>query len=94
MSDLCVDYARLQVIEHDLGIVKREFESCEEHQERLRGIYGSGTVADAMEDFTTNWDRHRKEVLESVKSVGEMASNVHQSFLKTDKKLEQECKGE
>ncbi|KRV50885.1 hypothetical protein AQ490_13105 [Wenjunlia vitaminophila] len=94
MSDLCVSYDTLEDCESDLKTIQSEFEKCGERRDQLRGIWGSGEVADAMGDFVGNWDRHRKELVQSIKSVGEMVTNTLTTFKDTDKKLADNCKGD
>lgn len=93
-GDLCVSYDALEDSERDLKTIKQEFESAARRKDELRGAWGSGEVADAMGDFVDNWDRHRKELVESLTAVGDMVSNTLQTFQQTDQKLAAECKGD
>lgn len=93
-GDLCVSYDTLEDCERDLKTIKDEFENCGKRKDELRGAWGSGEVADAMAEFVDNWDRHRKELVQSITSVGEMATNTLQTFKESDQKLADQCKGD
>jgi hypothetical protein len=90
MTDLTVDYATLDDSEQSLHRIGQEFEGATDRRDVLRGAWGSGRVADAMGDFVDNWDRHRKKLLESIKSVGEMCAGTKETFQGTDKQLADE----
>ncbi|MEU5957311.1 hypothetical protein [Streptomyces sp. NPDC047525] len=87
MTDLGVDYDYLYTIKKDLGIVRREFKNCSGHQDDLRDEYGSPFVSGAMEEFTDNWDDHRKEMLGNIEKVGKLVEQAIENFEKLDKEL-------
>ncbi|WP_327429109.1 hypothetical protein [Streptomyces sp. NBC_01236] len=86
-SDLIVDDKLLVKTAKSLKKIQYEFEHTEEHQDDLKGVWGSGQIAGAMDDFADNWDYHRKQLLESIKTVGELAEGCHQAFKDLDQKL-------
>ncbi|MER5524187.1 hypothetical protein ABT075_06165 [Streptomyces sp. NPDC002677] len=87
MTDLGVDYAYLYTIKRDLKTVRREFKECSSHQEDMRDEYGSELVAGAMEDFSDNWDDHRKELLGNIDQVGKMVEQSIKGFEDLDQDL-------
>ncbi|WP_223776109.1 hypothetical protein [Streptomyces sp. 135] len=87
MTDLGVDYDYLYTIKKDLSTVRKEFKGCTGHQEDLKDAYGSPYVSGAMEDFTTNWDDHRKELLDNIEKVGKLVEQSIENFEKLDKEL-------
>lgn len=87
MADLGVDYDYLYTIKKDLGTVRREFRNCSGHQDDLRDEYGSPFVSGAMEEFTENWDDHRKEMLGNIEKVGKLVEQAIENFEKLDKEL-------
>lgn len=87
MTDLGVDYDYLYTIKNDLKTVRREFKGCSAHQEGMRDEYGSPFVAGAMEDFTDNWDDHRKELLGNIEKVGKLVEQSIENFEKLDQEL-------
>ena len=94
MTDLRVNYAALEDSQRDLQTIKSEFENCARRKDELRGVWGSGDVADAMGEFVDNWDRHRKELVEQLTAVGDMVTNTLQTFRDTDEKLAANCQGD
>ncbi|WP_409059062.1 hypothetical protein [Streptomyces sp. SYP-A7185] len=87
MADLGVDYDYLYTIKKDLGTVRTEFKNCSGHQNDLRDEYGSLFVSGAMEEFTDNWNDHRKEMLGSIEKVGKLVEQAIENFEKLDKEL-------
>ncbi|MEU1016834.1 hypothetical protein [Streptomyces sp. NPDC005898] len=87
MTDLGVDYEYLYTIKKDLGTVRKEFKGCSGHQEDMRNEYGSSYVAGAMDEFTSNWDDHRKELLGNIEKVGKLVEQSIENFEKLDKEL-------
>jgi hypothetical protein len=53
----------------------------------MKDEYGSDLVSGAMEEFTDNWDDHRKELLENIEKVGSLTEQAIQNFEKLDKEL-------
>ena len=90
MHDLKVDYATLDDSERSLQRIRQEFESATNRRDVLRGSWGSGPIADAMDDFVDNWDRHRNKLVESLKSVGEMCASIKGTFQDVDRQLADE----
>ncbi|MEV6751776.1 hypothetical protein [Streptomyces sp. NPDC051214] len=86
-KDLGVDYDYLYTIKHDLKTVRREFKSCSSHQEDMHDEYGSYFVSSAMDEFTSNWNDHRKELLKNIEGVGKLVEQSIENFEKLDKEL-------
>jgi hypothetical protein len=57
-SDLVVDDTLLVKTAKSLKKIQYEFEHTEEHQNDLKGVWGSGEITGAMDDFADNWDYH------------------------------------
>ncbi|MFG2308812.1 hypothetical protein ACGFS9_09005 [Streptomyces sp. NPDC048566] len=93
MSDLIVDDDLLKKSARSLKKIRHEFEDTEKHQEDLKGIWGSGEIAGAMDDFADNWDYHRKQLLESIEAVGGLVEACHKAFQELDRKLEKSTEG-
>ena len=93
MSDLIVDDELLKKSAGSLRKIQYEFEHTDKHQEDLKGIWGSGEIAGAMDTFADNWNYHRKQLLDSIKTVGELTEDCHKAFKDLDHKLEQSTKG-
>jgi hypothetical protein len=59
----------------------------EHHRDELEDVWGSNDVRGAMSGFAGNWDRHRNKLLESVRSVGEMAAATAATFRDVERAL-------
>ena len=87
MADLKVDYQLLDSIERSLTSLHSEFQNIKSQTGAYDGAMGSGDVASAMDGFSGNWDDHRKDLLNSIQSLGKMVSETKQQFQTTDNKL-------
>ncbi|WP_326694262.1 MULTISPECIES: hypothetical protein [unclassified Streptomyces] len=92
MSDLTVDDSLLLKSARSLKKIQYEFEHTEDHQEDLKHIWGAQQIASAMDDFADNWSYHRKQLLESIKTVGTLTEKCHESFQELDHRLEKSTK--
>jgi uncharacterized protein YukE len=87
MADLVVDYNLLDQVESTLSGLRSEFSDIQAQQHAYVSAWGSGAIASAMDDFAGNWDYHRKELLDSMESLGEMVGQCKSSFAKADTDL-------
>ncbi|HLH83267.1 MAG TPA: hypothetical protein VKV38_08380 [Trebonia sp.] len=87
MSDLKVDYQLLDSVERSLSRLLSEFQNIKAQTGSYDGAMGSGAVASAMDGFAGNWNDHRKDLIGSMQSLGEMVSQTRQQFQNTDSKL-------
>jgi hypothetical protein len=87
LSDLKVDYQLLDSIERSLTSLHSEFSNIQAQTGDYDGAMGSGDVASAMDGFAGNWNDHRKDLLSSIQSLGQMVSETKQQFQQTDNKL-------
>lgn len=87
MADLKVDYAALDRAQLSLSRIATELDQMERHRADVEDIWGSDRVREAMSGFAGNWDRHRNQLLESVRSVGEMCAATAQTFREVENGL-------
>ncbi len=87
MPDLQVNDDVLADSERRLGKLKSEFDSLDHQKEDLQGVWGSGDIAGAMDEFFDNWSHYRKKLLASIEDVGGMVSTTRKTFTKADDKL-------
>lgn len=87
MADLKVDYQLLGNIERSLTSLHSEFQNIKAQTGAYDGAMGSGDVASSMDGFSGNWDDHRKDLINSIQSLGKMVSETMKEFKKTDNKL-------
>lgn len=93
MTDLKVNYASLDDSERSLQQIATALEGAEARRAANADIWGSSDVAGAMNEFVGNWDRHRKQLVESLKSVGEMCASSRDCFAGTDQQLSSKLPG-
>ncbi|MFJ3497646.1 WXG100 family type VII secretion target [Streptomyces sp. NPDC086091] len=85
--DLTVDYAFLSDSERRLGELRKTFKDIENRRDDMRGHWGSGAVADAMDDFVDNWDDYRTRLIEGIESVGKQVAGTKKAFRELDHEL-------
>ncbi|MDV6288799.1 MULTISPECIES: hypothetical protein [Streptomyces] len=85
--DLTVDYDFLAGSERTLGQLKKTFEDIENRRDDMREHWGSGIVANAMEEFVDNWDDYRTRLIESIESVGKLVAGTKKAFHQLDDEL-------
>ncbi|MFF3845407.1 hypothetical protein [Streptomyces sp. NPDC002328] len=90
--DLTVDYEFLADCERKLGQLKKTFDDIENRRDEMDKYWGSGAIADVMEDFVDNWDDYRTRLVESLKSVGEMVAGTKKAFGDLDVQLAEQGK--
>lgn len=87
VADLKVDYQLLSSIERRLTSLQGEFQNIQAQTSGYDGAMGSGDVASAMNNFSGNWNDHRKDLLNSIETLGKMVSETIAKFQQTDNKL-------
>jgi uncharacterized protein YukE len=88
-NDLVVDYAVLEASATSLARIGREFEDATSQCDHVRGCLGSGALADAMDEFVGNWNRHRQEVVSAIHDLDGATRSVMESFAQADRGLGQ-----
>ena len=91
-SDLTVDYDFLADCERKLGQLKKTFEDIENRRDDMDKHWGSGAVADVMEDFVDNWDDYRTRLVESLDSVGKLVAGTKKAFVSLDEQWAEQNK--
>jgi uncharacterized protein YukE len=91
-SDLTVDYDFLADCERKLGQLKKTFEDIENRRDDMDKHWGSGEIADVMEDFVDNWDDYRTRLVESLESVGKLVAGTKKAFVSLDEQLAKQHK--
>lgn len=87
MADLKVDYALLSSTESTLSSLIGEFSRIESSTGSYDGALGSGDIEGAMGSFAGNWDSHRKQLTDSMRSLGDLVSAARKHFQDADGKL-------
>lgn len=79
-----MDKTVLESSANALKSVRDEFDHCDKNRETLEGSLGSGDIADAMKEFTGNWDRHRKQLSEQMGKAESAMRSAAATFTKQD----------
>ncbi|MBZ4020019.1 hypothetical protein [Streptomyces purpurogeneiscleroticus] len=83
-SDLIVDYDELNTMKSHFGKLSKEFNNCGANQGAMSDAYGHTRIISAMEEFSDNWDDHRKELMEQMKGTEDHVKKVIRGFEKID----------
>ncbi|MDQ1482387.1 MAG: hypothetical protein QOF35_463 [Actinomycetota bacterium] len=82
---IVVDYDLLGVSVSSLRSIGDEFENAARIKDDLVGYLGSDDIADAMGDFSGNWDRKRLDVTAKIKTTEGFVRSVMASFSEQDR---------
>jgi hypothetical protein len=81
---LVVDYTLLESSKTNLKDIKKALKGIDKHRADIRDIWGHERITDKMEQFVTNWDNYRRELLENVEDLGKQVETALTSFEKLD----------
>jgi hypothetical protein len=81
---LVVDYALLESSKTNLRDIRRALKGIEKHRADINGIWGHDSIAGKMDEFVSNWDNYRRELLDNVEDLGKQAEAALKSFEKMD----------
>jgi hypothetical protein len=84
-QDIVVNYGMLGQSASSLRSIGNEFENTGQIKDHLVGSLGSGDIADAMGEFSGNWDRKRAEVTQKIKDTEGVVRSVMASFAEQDR---------
>ena len=91
MADrLKVDLDGLEAFANQLKSIKDRMNATRSVFDSYRDDLGSGTVADALDSFESNWSDGRKEIDGHLEGLVKMANQVVREIRKADRELEQE----
>lgn len=90
MTDLKVDYAVLDASRHTLDRLKADFDGIERRRDTTDGCWGHRDVTDAMHDFASNMDHHRKDLSKEIAEVHDKLEATVKAFRDADQKLQDE----
>ena len=89
---LVVDHEILAGSADALERIRGELDKAEQRREEIDGVLGSGTLAEAMKEFTGNWDRHRGELVEELGTMVGTLRSASETFRTADHDLGQALK--
>ena len=76
MTDLSIDYTRLDALISNLSLVQGEFSSAEQFATQTADLTGHDRLADVVRDFATKWSLRREELLEELQTIADAAEQV------------------
>ena len=82
---IVVNYDMLGESASSLRMIGDEFENTGRIKDDLVSHLGSGNIADAMGDFSGNWDRKRKDLTQKIKDTEVVVRSVMASFREQDR---------
>ncbi|GAA4302343.1 hypothetical protein GCM10023086_18650 [Streptomyces venetus] len=81
---LVADYTLLESSKTNLKDIKRALNNIDKHREDIHDIWGHDSIAGKMDQFVSNWDNYRRELLENVEDLGKQVETALTSFEKLD----------
>jgi hypothetical protein len=82
---IVVNYDLLEHSASSLRAIGEEFEHTARIKNDLTGHLGSADIADAMNDFSGNWDRKRQNLTQKIKDTEGAVRSVMASFSEQDR---------
>jgi hypothetical protein len=83
---IVVSYHLLGQSASSLGAIAAELEHTKQIKDQMVGYLGSSEIADAMGEFSDNWDRRRKELTVNIRKTENAVRSVMASFSEQDRK--------
>ena len=87
MADLIIDYDTLHEASASFQKIYDEFDPIGRTEGDLGGIWGSGDIKHAMDDFAGNWDYHRHKIMSAMQDLAKKMNDAATGFQEGDKKL-------
>ncbi|WP_052865660.1 hypothetical protein [Streptomyces niger] len=81
---LVVDYTLLESSKSNLRDIKKVLGDIDKHRDDIRDIWGHDSIAGKMDEFVTNWDNYRRELLDNVEDLGKHVEGALKNFEKRD----------
>ncbi|MFC9680803.1 hypothetical protein [Streptomyces sp. NPDC056948] len=81
---LVVDYKLLESSKTNLRDIKRALNGIDKHRADIHDIWGHSSIAGKMDEFVSNWDNYRRELLENVEDLSKQVETSLTSFEKLD----------
>jgi len=93
MADLELDTTALREAGNSLRLVQQELDHAQTIADNYAATIGHPDLADRLRDFAGNWDDTRDELLESIKSLGDSARGIADSFEQIETELVRALEG-
>jgi hypothetical protein len=92
MADLVVDYNLLESTAGSLNLLMGEFKNASKIVTSYQSSIGDPDLVGALDEFASDWQVHRDQLLSSMQSVYDMATKSHKAFVEADDKLAQDIR--
>lgn len=86
LQRIVVDYDLLSHSASSLRSIGAEFEHTARIKDDVVAHVGSGEIADAMGEFSGNWDRKRQDLTQKIKDTEGVVCSVMASFSEQDRR--------
>lgn len=87
-----VDTVELQEVGHKLAALRDEFLGIEDTTDRYEGVVGSGEVAEALHEFSSNWSHKRTDIATNLRGVADIATKAATGYWEADLEIAQAFK--
>ena len=84
-----VDLVELGETACALGALVTDFQGAEKQAEAASADVGSPEIADALHEFATNWNYHKKKLIATLEGVRDMADQGRETYIGVDEQLAQ-----
>lgn len=84
---LKVDLDALADTATELRGLAREFRGAAKTVDGAKSAVGHERVADALNEFSDNWRRHREALVKSLDAVSDMARDSRETYIEVDEDL-------
>lgn len=84
---LLVDLDALRETANELKTLAKDFRNASKTAADAMGAVGHDQVADALDEFTSNWRRHRDALVSSLDAVAQMARDSRATYVEADEEL-------
>lgn len=93
-SYLKIDLAAVERVAVSLAALRGELDNAKDIANEGRTAVGSPVLGEALEDFATNWRRHRDRLVSSVDAVQAMAGQGAAAYRQVDGELTRALQGQ
>ncbi|NLT57248.1 MAG: hypothetical protein GXX79_22340 [Actinomycetales bacterium] len=84
---LKVDVDRVRDVASALASIKNELDGAEALTDSHRGIVGAGTLANRLDEFSSNWRIHRQRLSDDLKTFSAWAKAAADGYTGLDESL-------
>ena len=94
MTHIKVDTQRLDDLSQELRLLCDEFEGIGERVDEYQPAVGrSGRLMEALDDVATNWSDRRGDLIESLRSLAQMATEAARHYERQDQTMAARMEG-